>query len=148
MGTDAKTNTTYTNKKMADMLGYSQGEMIGRSGMDFVDTKYKAYSELRMEKRQQGIDEVHENILVRKDGSTLWALVNSKSLFDKDGKFIGTLALLTDITERKQAEDLLVKAYEVLQAQSEKLLVQNEIFRCNRRSCKLSPKKSRCKMRS
>jgi PAS domain S-box-containing protein len=123
--TDAKTNTTYTNTKMADMLGYSQGEMIGRSGMDFVDTKYKAYSELRMEKRQQGI-EVHENILVRKDGSTLWALVNSKSLFDKDGKFIGTLSLLTDITERKQAEDLLVKAYEVLQAQSEKLLVQNE----------------------
>ena len=124
--TDAKTNITYTNKKMADILGYSQGEMIGRSGMDFVDTKYKAYSELRMEKRQQGIDEVHENKLVRKDGSTLWALINSKSLFDKDGKFIGILALLTDITERKQAEDALREAYENLQVQSEELQAQSE----------------------
>ncbi len=102
--TDAETKTTYVNGKMAEMLGYSQGEMIGRHGMHFVDVEYKGYAELRMEKRRQGIDEVHENKLVRKDGSTLWALVNSKSLLDEDGMFAGILAMVTDITERKQEE--------------------------------------------
>ncbi len=123
---DAEVRTTYANKKMADMLGYSQGEMIGKSGMDFVDATYKAYAELRMEKRQKGIDEVHENKLVRKDGSTLWVLVNSKSLFDTGGEFAGVLSMLTDITERKRADDALRLAYENLQVQSEELQAQSE----------------------
>jgi PAS domain S-box-containing protein len=89
---------------MAEMLGYSPEEMIGRVRTDFVDENHKAYSDLRMEKGRQGIDEVHGNKLVRKDGSFLWMLINSKSLFDKDGKFTGILALLTDITEREQTE--------------------------------------------
>jgi PAS domain S-box-containing protein len=127
--TDAELRTTYTNKKMAEILGYSPEEMIGRYGTDFVDESYKKYTELRTEKRQQGIDEVHENKLVRKDGSTLWVLVNSKSLFDTNGKFAGILAMLTDITERKHVEEALREAYEKLQTQSEELQVSNEELR-------------------
>jgi PAS domain S-box-containing protein len=104
---DAETKSTYVNQKMADMLGYSSEEMIGRSGMEFVDENYKAYSELRVEKKRQGIDEIHENKLVRKDGSTLWVLANSKPIFDKAGKFAGVLSMLTDVSERKQMEDVL-----------------------------------------
>jgi len=84
---DADLKTTYVNEKLSEMLGYRREEMIGRSGMDFVDTKYKAYSELRVEKKRQGIDEVHENKLVRKDGTSFWVLANSKPIFDKDGRF-------------------------------------------------------------
>jgi PAS domain S-box-containing protein len=124
--TDTETKTLYVNEKMAEMLGYSHGEMIDKRAMDFVDKNHKAYAELRMEKRRQGIDEVHENKLVRKDGSTLWALVNSKSLFDKDGKFTGILAMVTDVTERKQADEALRQAYENLQVQSEELQAQSE----------------------
>ena len=124
--TDTETKTLYVNEKMAEMLGYSHGEMIDKRAMDFVDKNHKAYAELRMEKRRQGIDEVHENKLVRKDGSTLWALVNSKSLFNKDGKFTGILAMVTDVTERKQADEALRQAYENLQMQSEELQAQSE----------------------
>jgi PAS domain S-box-containing protein len=101
---DADVRITYANNKIAEMLGYSQEEMIGKHGTYFVDEEYKKYTELRTEKRLQGIDEVHENKLIRKDGSTLWTLVNSKSIFNKDGEFTGILALLTDITEQKKAE--------------------------------------------
>ena len=34
-------------------------------------------------------------------------LVNAKSLFDKDGKFMGSMSMLTDITRRKEAEQAL-----------------------------------------
>ena len=37
----------------------------------------------------------------------LWALINAKPLFDKDGKFMGSMSMLTDITKRKEAEEAL-----------------------------------------
>jgi PAS domain S-box-containing protein len=111
---------------MSEMLGYSREELIGRSGMDFVDAKYKAYSEQRVEKKRQGINEIHENKLIRKDGSFFWVLANSKPIFNKDGRFAGVLSMITDITERKQAEEALRQAYEALQAQSEELQAQSE----------------------
>ena len=112
---DADVRVTYANNKIAEMLGYSPEEMIGKHGTYFVDDEYKKYTELRTEKRKRGIDEVHENKLVRKDGSTLWTLVNSKSLFDKDGNFIGILAMLTDITERKKTEAKLKETLDNLE---------------------------------
>ena len=123
---DADVRITYANNKIAEMLGYSPEEMIGKPGVYFVDNEYKKYTELRTETRKQGIDEVHENKLVRKDDSTLWTLVNSKSIFDKDGKFTGILAMLTDITARKQADEALHEAYQNLQVQSEELQAQSE----------------------
>jgi PAS domain S-box-containing protein len=113
---DADVRVTYANNKIAEMLGYSPEEMIGKHGTYFVDDEYKKYTELRTEKRKRGIDEVHENKLVRKDGSTLWTLVNSKSLFDKDGNFIGILAMLTDITERKKTEAKLKETLDNLES--------------------------------
>jgi hypothetical protein len=89
------------------MLGYTLEEGIGRPVWDFADEEGKTILKQNLEKRQQGINESYELKLIRKDGSFLWALVNAKSLFDKDGKFAGSLSMLTDITERKKAEEAL-----------------------------------------
>jgi len=104
---DSDIKVTYANNKIAEMLGYVPEEMIGKHGTDFVDEEYKIYTEIRKEKRLQGLDEVHENKLVHRDGSTIWALVGSKSIFDKAGKFTAILSMVTDITERKQLEEQL-----------------------------------------
>jgi len=104
---DAEDRIVYVNKKMTEMLGYTQDEMIGRSGWDFTDEKDPNVSRLNREKRQKGIDESHEFKFIRKDGSPLWALVNTKSLFDRNGKFSGSMGMLTDITERKRTEEIL-----------------------------------------
>ena len=60
-----------------------------------------------MENGHKGVNESYELELICKDGSSLWALINDKSLFDKDGKFMGSMSMLTDITERKEAEEAL-----------------------------------------
>ncbi|AKB31615.1 sensory transduction histidine kinase [Methanosarcina siciliae HI350] len=101
---DSEAGTTYVNKKMAEMLGYSREAMIGKSVRDFTDEEGKTIFEMNMKKSQQGINESQEFKLLRKDGLPLWALVNSKSLFDKDGRFIGSMSMHTDITKRKEAE--------------------------------------------
>jgi PAS domain S-box-containing protein len=124
--TDAEARITYANEKMAKMLDYSREELIGRSTWSFVDKNNMAIAKLNNEKRRQGIEETHEIKLISKDGSPLWMLVSSKSIFDESGNLSSSLNMLTDITERKRAEELLSEAYEVLQAQSEELQVQNE----------------------
>jgi PAS domain S-box-containing protein len=101
---DTGARTTYVNKKMAEMLGYSREEIIGKSVRDFTDEEGKAIFELNMKKRRQGINESHEFKLLRKNDLPLWALVNSKALFDKDGRFTGSMSMLTDITGRKETE--------------------------------------------
>jgi len=47
---DAEARPIYVNKKMAEMLGYSPEELIGRFGVDFADEKKKTYFKQRIEK--------------------------------------------------------------------------------------------------
>ncbi|MDH7553353.1 MAG: PAS domain S-box protein [Spirochaetota bacterium] len=102
--------TTYVNKAMADMLGYTQEEMIGRSIFDFMFEEDIPVLQKRLkEKRAKGIDEVYEDRRKKKDGSELWAIVSAKAIIDEEGKYIGSFALYTDITERKKAEHRLAE---------------------------------------
>jgi PAS domain S-box-containing protein len=98
---------TYVNKKMADILGYAVEEVVDKTIWDFVDETEKSAVTMSFEKRRLGNLESFEIKLIRKDGSPLWACINTKPLFDKVGKFIGALDLLTDITQRKKAEEAL-----------------------------------------
>ena len=112
---DAEARTTYVNEKMAEMLGYSQEEMIDRFAWDFADEEGKTILKMNMEKRRQGINETYEFKLMCMDGSPLWVLISAKSFFNKDSKFTGSLGMFTDITKRKEAENALKKAHDNLE---------------------------------
>ncbi len=112
---DPETKTLYVNEKMAEMLGYSREELIGKFGWDFVIEDHKYIVSQSLEKRRQGLSETHESKLRRKDGSILWVIVNAKPLLDENGKFVSTLSMLTDITRRKNAEEALQKAHDNLE---------------------------------
>jgi PAS domain S-box-containing protein len=100
---DSEGKFTYINRKHAEMLGYSEKEIYGKCAGDFVEDVNLFKKEF--EKRKSGVSESYELKLVRKDGSPIWVVINAKSLLDKDGKFMGSLSMLTDITERKKAEE-------------------------------------------
>jgi PAS domain S-box-containing protein len=97
---DSEAKIIYINTKMVDMLGYTANEMIGKVVCDFV--KDVSLFKQKLERRRLGINESYELELIRKDGSSLWVLINAKALFDKDGKFMGSISMLTDITELKK----------------------------------------------
>jgi PAS domain S-box-containing protein len=130
---DAEFRITYAGKRFINKIGSSQEEVIGKSLMHFVDREYKVFVEQRMEERKQGVSDSYEAKLICRDGSPYWAIVSVKPLIGNDGKFKGALAMLTDINERKHAEESMREAYgtlqalyEELQAQSEELQIQNE----------------------
>ncbi len=101
---DAQARTTFVNQRMAEMLGYTPNEMMGRPLFDFMDQEAIRQAEKNFERHKQGVKEVHDFRFQRKDGSFVWTLVSTNPLEDKQQRFVGSLALITDITERKRSE--------------------------------------------
>ena len=101
---DGKGLLTYANQKMAEMLGYDISEIIGRNILDFVEDIDDSVVTNSIQRQLQDNIQSYDFKLLRKDRSPLWVFVNIKSFFDEDGKFIGSLNMFTDVTERKNAE--------------------------------------------
>ncbi|NJR21292.1 MAG: PAS domain S-box protein [Richelia sp. CSU_2_1] len=101
---DADSKTTFANSMMAEMLGYTAEEIVGKSLFDFMDSEAVTVAETYVERRRQGIRERHDFKFRRKDGSHLWAIISATPMFDAGGEFSGVLRMITDISDRKQAE--------------------------------------------
>ncbi|MBD1886022.1 PAS domain S-box protein [Microcoleus vaginatus] len=104
---DTEGKTTFVNQKMADMLGCTPEEMIGKSLFAFMDAEGMALAQVSLERRREGIREQLDFKFLRRDGSDLWAMVSTNSLADKQGRYVGALAMVADITDRKQTEAAL-----------------------------------------
>jgi diguanylate cyclase (GGDEF)-like protein/PAS domain S-box-containing protein len=105
---DPNGGVVFANAKISGMLGYSVDEMRGQPVFDFMDEEARALARHNLQRRRQGIREQHDFRFMRKDGSELWAIVAANPIFESDGRYLGALAMVTDITERKRAEDHLV----------------------------------------
>ncbi len=107
---DADANTTYVNPRMAQILGYSPNEMMGRHLFTFMDEEAVAAAKTNLERRKQGTSEQHEFRFQRKDGGSIWTLLETTPILGSDGHYVGALAMVTDITPRHQAMAQLEKS--------------------------------------
>jgi PAS domain S-box-containing protein len=102
---DADANHLFGNEALSLMLGYSSAEMAGRSLFDFFSPELHPHLEELLARRQAGIAETNEVPLLRKDGTILWGLATASPMFNKAGEYLGAMAMITDITQRKQQEE-------------------------------------------
>lgn len=114
--TDADSRTAFANRKMAEMLCTTVEALTGASMFDFMDEEARREAQVNVERRKRGIAEQHEFRFRRKDGSALWALVATNPLTDAAGRYEGALAMVVDITRRKEMEEALRKRTEELSA--------------------------------
>jgi PAS domain S-box-containing protein len=98
---------TFVNAKMADLLGYDHDEMIGCSVHDFMFEEDLPDHQKRREVRTQGVSEQYERRFRQKDGTGIWAWVSASPLRDSQNRFVGSFAMLTDISGRKKTERAL-----------------------------------------
>ncbi len=106
--------TTFVNKRMAEMLGLQPEAMAGRALVDFMDETSRATSPLARERSWQAVAAHHDVRFRRADGSVLDAVVSMSPLHD-DGTFLGAIAMVADVTERRRLEQRVAQA-EKLQA--------------------------------
>ncbi|TXT41383.1 MAG: hypothetical protein FD135_343 [Comamonadaceae bacterium] len=95
----------FANARMAEMLGHTGEELTARPACDFMFEEDLSDLQKKTEHRQQGLSEHFERRLRRKDGQTVWAIVSGTPIFDDKHHFQGSIAMFTDITDRKLAEE-------------------------------------------
>jgi len=109
--TDLNDIILYCNSRVAEITEYAREEMLGRAAYELLLPPGAWPIHLnRHEQRRQGIAESYEIKLQTKSGASWWALVNATPFRNGAGEIIGTLGAITDITERKQAEEALQAA--------------------------------------
>lgn len=106
---DADGRMTYLNRCMAAMLGYTVEEMLGQLLFSFMDEELAAATRLAVEQRRHNMAETRQfdTRFRHRDGHAIWVMASTVALTDDAGQFAGEFGMLTDITERKIAEDAL-----------------------------------------
>jgi PAS domain S-box-containing protein len=102
---DAEAKTSFVNARICEMLGYSAHELMGRQVSEFIHPEDRLRNESKFSERKRGVKETYDLRFLTKSGDVLWTLVTASPFHDDAGQFAGAIGMLTDISERKQAED-------------------------------------------
>ncbi|MFA6053963.1 MAG: response regulator [Thermodesulfovibrionales bacterium] len=113
--TDENCLNIFVNENLCAMLGHAKDDIIGRPLTHFLDDANKKIYEEQILKRKAGVSASYELVLTKKDGQKVQAIVSPKPIFDDNGDFKGSFAVLTDITGRKRAEEEIKRLNEELE---------------------------------
>jgi diguanylate cyclase (GGDEF)-like protein/PAS domain S-box-containing protein len=97
------------NRKLCEIFGYSESELIGRSVMQLSHPDDLNVAHMQRDQMYAGeIDSIRiEKRYLRKDGSIVWAAVSVALERDRSGKPQYEITVYDDISARKAAEDAL-----------------------------------------
>src|SRR5262245_49408992 len=109
---DPGLRVVYVNERLCGMLGFHPEEMVGRPVSDFLDEQNRALFEREVARSRRGENSSYELELTAKDGSRLTTIESPRGIFDREGRFLGSFAIVVDITERKRAEAALRESEE------------------------------------
>ena len=105
---DVQRRIELVNSRLCEMLGYTEQEMLGRDGAEFISPEELARLPLIPgEELVQGKSIREERLLTRKDGTTIWVLGSVRRLPDQRLQYT-----VQDISEQKQMEQSLRKSEE------------------------------------
>src|SRR6266436_5491075 len=103
------------------LKGYRAEEIIGKHFSLFYPREdlIRGTPEQNLEEAAQRGQSVHEGWRLRKDGSLFWGNVDITALRDPKGHLLGFAKLTRDVTERREREETLTKAKELLELRVE-----------------------------
>jgi PAS domain S-box-containing protein len=108
--TDENNVIKFVNNSIVEMFGYTQNELIGKVAYETLI--YEEDREIVRQKyrlRKKGVSDKYELRGIRKSGDLIWLSVNGTPLLDRNGKTIGAVGFFSNITERKHAEEEVLK---------------------------------------
>lgn len=111
---------TFINPVLETYTGWAPSDLVGRPLLDFVDEHYVSFAVNLLDNLANSEEIHHAELKIRKKlGGHIYSDFTARSEFE-EGKMARVLGVVRDITERKQAEDMLKKKEELY-----RLLVEN-----------------------
>ena len=118
---DKNFSPTFVNPKFCEITGYSKNELfLGKSALELVEDRSRKTLKKELGKRPKGEPSRYTVKVRKKNGEEAFLLVSGVPRFDKKGKFFGTIAIVSDITERKRLEKELEERTMELEKEVEK----------------------------
>ncbi len=114
--TDAKGRWTFLNPSWPEITGFPVEESLGRSYLTYVypDDRERNIAVLKPLVERETTYCRFEVRYLRKDGGYRWIEVRTRLVIDERGVIIGSSGTLTDISERRKAEEALRESEENL----------------------------------
>jgi len=110
--TDTRGNLLQVNQRFCDLLGYTYRELVGINAAhithsDDIETEIEEIGKL-----EKGHKKIHiaEKRYVRKDGTAIWTKITASLVRGTSGRPNYFIAIIEDITARKEAEDELIES--------------------------------------
>lgn len=108
--TSPEGNHIFVNNRLSQMLGYSVDELLRKSSFELMSQEGQRRQVLPMRKSLEDNQiQYREFGFCCKDGSIMWAACNASPMFNSDGKHVANIAMFSDITEHKKAEEAIIK---------------------------------------
>jgi PAS domain S-box-containing protein len=107
--TDEKNITNFVNKKLCDLLGYLPSEIISKSLTYFIDPGDKDILIEKMNQVKAGTVTTQDIKFITKSGKPIWTNLSNSPLFDQKRRYVGSLFMVTDITDKILYQESLIK---------------------------------------
>ncbi len=101
---DENQRIIFVNKKMCEILEYTEEEILCKEHLYFMDECEKKKALKAIKRRKRGIAESYELAFKSKTGKHILTSISANPIFDDSSKYKGSLGMVSDITEKKIAE--------------------------------------------
>lgn len=98
----------FVNRRLAEMLGYSPSEMVGTSLSTFMSPTAKRTLTDADPAGGAGARDAVDTTFRHKDGSDISVNVATSPLLDPEGRHVGTLEMVRDVTDRQRLQAQLM----------------------------------------
>jgi len=105
---------TYVNDSLCAMTGWGRDELLGQASTKFFLAEDQERHLGWLDRRRAGFSDTYEAVLRCKEGGKVAVIISASPILDPQGNFLGSFSVLTDITERVEAEEALRRRVEEL----------------------------------
>jgi len=116
--TNAEGQFEFVNPAYAQLFGHSPADLVGKGPQDVTAPEDQEILAQQKAARRAGQTSTYDSRLHRLDGSLAEVQITAVPRL-REGKYSGSIAVITDLTERKRAEENLKRAKTLLSASSQ-----------------------------
>lgn len=99
---DRERKLTFCNRKFAQMLGYSEEELLGRDVITLFNEENREKLLEELKKRARGEASKYNIEFTTKAGELLPVIISATPLLDEKGAHVGSFAVITDVKSEKK----------------------------------------------